>query len=372
MTDNKQNNKTPGGKLRYIVPILLLAIGCAGYGLYWLFVSRGTVYTDDAVIKTILAPCSSRVGGRVIELMAKEGDMVEKGEMLARLEDMPYKAQRDQASAGVEAARAELESAKLNLTKGKTTLDKNVAMAEAELRAASSSEELSRKMKRRLDNLEGVVATVEIDKAHVGLDSSEAMLEAAQEKLGLLKSSGAEQVSAAKAPAEMGISILENQVAMAESNLALAEARLSLAEDNLAQATVTAPVAGQISRRHVEPGQVVAPGQTIFSVSELSSSWIEANFKEDQFAGISANDKVTFTVDAYPGQKFEGHVRSVLGAAISEFSLLPAGSTSGNFIKVTQRIPVYIAIDAKDHPPFYPGLNVEVRVHISPDHQKAG
>jgi len=159
--------------------------------------------------------------------------------------------------------------------------------------------------------------------------------------------------------------IMENPHDMAQAHLALAQARLDLAEDNLAQTTVTAPVDGQVSRRHVEPGQVVSPGMSIFSITELTSPWIEANFKEDQLAEIRPGNLVTFTVDAYPGRKFEGHVVNVLGAALSEFSLLPAGSTSGNFIKVTQRVPVSIAIDEKDHPAFYPGLNVEVRVHLN-------
>lgn len=362
--DTGQKPNSAGNRLRYLVPLVLLGLGCLGYGIYWLAVARGTVYTDDAAIKTVLTPCSSRVGGRVMELLVREGDTVTPGTVLARLDEMPYRAQYDQAKAGVDAAKAELESTRLNLLKARLTLEKNVSMAEADFRAASSSEEYSRKMKQRFDHLEGVTSTVDIDRARSGWDASDARLEAARAKLGLLTSDGGSDGDTAKAPAELGILILENQVHMAEANLSLAKARLDLADDNLKQTTVTATVAGQVSHRHVEPGQVVAPGQSIFSISELSSPWIEANFKEDQLSGIRPGDAVTFTVDAYPGRRFDGHVVNILGAALSEFSLLPAGSTSGNFIKVTQRVPVYIVIDSNDHPPFYPGLNVEVRVHL--------
>jgi membrane fusion protein (multidrug efflux system) len=365
-TNGGNNKKAPPNRMRYIVPLLLVALGGVAYGIYWLAVARGTVFTDDAVIKTILTPCSSRVGGRVTGLLVKEGDTVHVGEVIARLDEMPYRAQRDEAAAGLDAAKAQLESARLNLLKAKLTLDKSVAMAKAELRAASSNEELSRKMKRRLNNLEGVAAAVEIDRADVGFDASQAQLDAARQKLGLLTTTGEGHGDTTKAPGELGIRILENQMDMAQANLELAKARLDLAQDNLAQTTVTAPVAGQVSRRHVEPGQVVGPGQSIFSISELASPWIEANYKENQLAEIRPGDPVTFTVDAYSGRHFKGHVVNVLGAALSEFSLLPAGSTSGNFIKVTQRVPVFIAIDGADHPPFYPGLNVEVRIHLHP------
>ncbi|HUT55838.1 MAG TPA: HlyD family secretion protein [bacterium] len=364
VSNSGNDKKSPPNRMRYAVPLLLMLLGCGAYGVYWLVVARGTVYTDDAVLKTILTPCSSRVGGRVTEFLVKEGDTVGPGKVLARLEDMPYSAQRDQAAAGVDAAQAELESARLNLLKARISLDKNVAMAQADLRAASSKEEYSRKMKKRLNNLAGLAATEEIDRADTGWDASDAMLDAARQKLGLLTTSGAGDGDTARAPAELAILILQNQVDMAEANLALAQARLAMAEDNLAQTTVSATVGGQISRRHVDPGQVVAPGQSIFSISEMSAPWIEANFKEGQLADIEPGDRVTFTVDAYPGRKFAGQVVSVLGAALSEFSLLPAGATSGNFIKVTQRVPVYIAIDGNDHPPFYPGLNVEVRIHL--------
>jgi len=363
-TANDADAKSGPNRLRYIIPLLLIALGVIVYGVYWTLVVRGTVYTDDAVIKTFLTPCSSRVGGRVIELLVKEGDTVSLGQVLARLDDMPYRAQRDQAAAGVEIAKAELESARLDLVKSRLTLEKQVAMAMAELRVASSSEELSLKMKRRLNNLKGVAPTVDIDRANTSLAASQARLAAAREKLELLMSEGVDG-DTARSPAELGILILENRVGMAQANLELAKARLALAQDNLDQTVVKAALSGQVSRRHVEPGQVVAPGQSIFSISELSFPWIEARFKEDQLVGIRPGDRVTFTVDAYPGRSFHGHVVNILGAAVSQFSLLPAGSTSGNFIKVTQRVPVYIAIDGESHPPFYPGLNVEVRIHLN-------
>jgi membrane fusion protein (multidrug efflux system) len=158
--------------------------------------------------------------------------------------------------------------------------------------------------------------------------------------------------------------VLENQYEMAKANLGLAQARLDLAENNLAEIEVKALADGQISRRHAEPGQVVAPGQKIFTITAASPIWVEANFEEDDVAALKPGDAASIKVDAYPGRVFSGHVAGVLPASLSQFSLLSAGASSGNFIKVTQRVPVRLILDAHDLPPLYPGLNVEVRVRI--------
>ena len=151
---------------------------------------------------------------------------------------------------------------------------------------------------------------------------------------------------------------------MAQANLDLARARLSLAENNFAEITVTALTDGWVSRRHVDPGQVVSPGQKLFSITSSSAQWIEANFEESDIGEIAPGDRVAIKIAAFPGRTFTGKVEGVMAASISRFSLLPSGASSGNFIKVTQRIPVRIALEGKDLPFLFPGLNVEVRVTI--------
>jgi len=370
-------NNHPARKRILLILALLLLSGFV-YGIYWLSAIRGTVYTDDAQIQALVVPCSSRVGGRVEEILVWEGQMVKKGQVLARLDDMPYRAQKEEAEAGVASAQAQLQLASLNLQKARSSLPKEIAIAEAELKSAMTRESLARREKEHLERLPGVATREQLDQANTAWQVAQSNLIAARQKLSLLTSPQAKAellYDPAKnpqfgstvnlPPRVMDILILEGQVEIAKANLNLAQARLDLATDNLSEIEVIARADGQIAKRHIEPGQVVAPGQTIFSISVISSPWVEANFEETDIAGIKPGCKARIKVDAYKHRTFNGYVDNVLGASISRFSLLPSGATSGNFIKVTQRVPVRILFADKDLPALYPGLNVEVRVEVA-------
>ncbi len=367
MTEQAQTepkNNTARKRITGILAILVL-IGIA-YGIYWLAVVRGTVYTDDAQTQSLVVPCSSRVGGRVEEILVWEGQMVKKGQVLARLDDMPYRAQKEEAEAGMAAAQAQLQSAILNLQKARSSLPKEIAIASADRQAASTKAALLLKEKNHLENLPGVATKDQLDQARTNYEVAASGLQASQQRLNLLTSPNPQLGSTVNLPPRLlDIAMLQNQVETAKANLALAQARLDLAQDNFDEITVAAKFDGQISRRHVDPGQVVTPGQRLFSISVLSLPWVEANFEEGDISGIKPGGKAFIKVDAYKGRSFNGYVDNIEGASISRFSLLPSGASSGNFIKVTQRVPVRVLFSDQDLPPLYPGLNVEVRVRVS-------
>jgi membrane fusion protein, multidrug efflux system len=365
---NQANNgkaETPASRRNLIIPIALVLTVGIGYGIYWLAVVRGTVYTDDAQTHSLLVPCSSRVGGRVVEVLAWEGQRVSKGQVLARLDEMPYRAQRDQAQAAVAAARTQLNSAELNHRRMESATTREVAMAQAELKSAEAKEALARKERDRFDNVKTWVPEETVDQFHTAYRSSESALTVAKNKLRLLTRHDPEAGDTTAPPREVELKVLSNQLELARANLALAQAQLDLAESNFAEIEVKAMSDGVISRRHVDPGQVVSSGQKLFSITAANSLWIEANFEEGDIAEVRPGDPATIKADAYPGRKVIGHVESVLPASLSTFSLLPSGASSGNFIKVTQRVPVCIAVEGQDLPYLFPGLNVEVRVTVS-------
>jgi len=133
---------------------------------------------------------------------------------------------------------------------------------------------------------------------------------------------------------------------------------------NLSYTRITAPADGVVSKKTVEVGQLVQPGQPLMSLVPLGDVWVTANLKETQTADVSQGDPADFTVDAYPGRHFSGHVESLSPATGAKFSLLPPDNATGNFTKVVQRIPVRIRLDGKNDPahPLRPGMSVVVTI----------
>ena len=166
---------------------------------------------------------------------------------------------------------------------------------------------------------------------------------------------------AAAAAAE--ISVAQAGVGAAEAVVKERQSDLDYARLERSYATLTAPIDGLVSQKDVEVGQYVQSGQTLMSISADADTWIVANYKETQIADIHPGEPAEFTVDGYPGRVFRGRVDSLAGATGARFSLLPPDNASGNFVKVTQRVPVKITIDPAPGQPFLrAGLSVDVAV----------
>jgi membrane fusion protein (multidrug efflux system) len=165
----------------------------------------------------------------------------------------------------------------------------------------------------------------------------------------------------------------EAQYKVALSQVNTSKAQLGVVETQLRNTRVLAPVSGVAARKWVTPGDIAQPGQPIFTIYDLNNIWITANFEETKLAAIHLDDPVEISVDTYPGRKFTGKVVLIGAAAVSQFSLIPPNNASGNFTKVTQRVPIKISIDARnsgnteqhsDRISLLPGMSVEVKIRV--------
>jgi membrane fusion protein (multidrug efflux system) len=203
-------------------------------------------------------------------------------------------------------------------------------------------------------------ARAQVTEAEASIKASESRL--AQARVGQ-QQAGAELRTAETAPQQVAASRARAEAAAAR--MQLAEVAVKQAELNLQRTKVMAPVAGIVSRRSVEPGQVIQPGQPLMTVIPLDRIWITANFKETQLKDMRVGQRVVVDVDAYGGREFEGKVESIAAATGSRFSLLPPDNATGNFVKVVQRVPVKIVLGSNQDPErlLRPGMSVTPTVY---------
>ncbi|HMJ10291.1 MAG TPA: HlyD family secretion protein, partial [Polyangiaceae bacterium] len=174
----------------------------------------------------------------------------------------------------------------------------------------------------------------------------------------------AELRTAQTAPQQM--TAMRARADSARAHAKQAETAVRQAELNMERAVVKAPIKGIVSKKSVEPGQVIQPGQPLMTIIPLEQVWITANFKETQLSDVRPGQRVTISVDAYGGRSFEGHVDSISAATGARFSLLPPENATGNFVKVVQRVPVKIVLEQGQDPEHLlrPGMSVTPTVRI--------
>jgi membrane fusion protein (multidrug efflux system) len=303
--------------------------------------------TDNAFIEGYVIPMASQVPGRVAQLLVKDNQAVKQGDVLLNIDPRDYEASLAQARADLAAAGSRLDQAKAQVRASVAKFDQalaTVSATDAENRRAADD-------LKRYESVESrAVSKSAIDLAQSQARAASANLEAAR--------------SAAKAAeAEAGLS--EAGVGTASASVQQAEAKLRQAELNLSYTEINAPEDGRVTRRVVEKGAYIQPGQALLAIVPRRY-WVIANFKEIQLTHMRVGQPVEVGVDAYPGRKFKGHVESIQSGAGARFSLFPPENATGNYIKVVQRVPVKILLDdlPADDLALGPGMSVvpEVRV----------
>ncbi len=395
-------------RVRLIGGAILVAL--VGIGIF-MFVTRGRESTDDAQVDAHVMPIAARIGGTVRRVSVTDNQRVEAGAELVALDAHDYEIAVSRAQAELANARAEAVAADANLPIVSATAvsdvetarhtvaraDSDIMEAEQDLEVAKArlstaqarqheQEANATKMTRDVERLRGLLAKDEIaqqqfDAAVASADASHAAVESAKSQVTEADAAsraansrlvqariGREQADAAWRSAQTAPRQVTATRARAESaaaRVALAEAALRQAQLNLDRVVITAPVSGIVSRKSAEPGQVIQPGQPLMAVIPLEQVWITANFKETQLEHIRSGLPVTVAVDAYGGREFKGKVDSIAAATGARFSLLPPENASGNFVKVVQRVPVKIVLDAGQDPEHLlrPGMSVTTTVH---------
>ena len=350
--------------------LLGLVVAAVVVGLVWHYYATHES-TDDAQIDAHIAPVSSRIAGTVLRVRVDDNQFVQRGTLLVELDPQDYqvalaKAKADLADAEAAAAAAHtgVPVTSINTASALATAHANVAAAEKE--ADSAQAQLRRaqadwvKAKADVDRYSGLYQKQEIsrqqyDAAVAAEEMTRASVESARAGVSAAQSrvvqAQAQVRSAQTAPQQ--IKITEQRAGAASAQVEQKRAVLQQAQLNLQYATISAPVSGIVSKRNVEPGQVVQPGQPLVSIVNLEDLWTTANFKETQLKNMRVGQPATIKVDAY-GTTYKGHVDSLGGATGARFSLLPPENATGNYVKVVQRVPVKIV--------FEPGQDVEHRL----------
>jgi membrane fusion protein (multidrug efflux system) len=363
-------------RARRIVIVAGLVAVLAGVGAWRHFAVRES--TDDAQIDGHVNPVAARVGGTVLSVLVQDNQHVEKGAVLVRIDPRDYevalaRAQADLAEneASARAAHTTVPLTSTTASSQETAADSELAGAAARLAAAQAqlreAEARERQTAQDLDRFRPLLAKDEIskqqfdsaataaDSARAGRDAAEAAVRGAEKAV--------EAARARLAQAGTGreqVDIVSARAASAAAKVEMARAALEQARLNLSYTEVKAPVSGVVSRRTVEAGQVVQPGQPLLALVPLDDIWVTANFKESQLRSIRPGQPVEIAVDAYGGRTYRGRVESIAAATGARFSLLPPENATGNYVKVVQRIPVKIVLEQgqdKEHL-LRPGMSV--------------
>ena len=348
------------GRARTALVVTALAVVVAGL-LAWRHFS-GRESTDDAQIDAHVNPVAARVGGTVLAVLVADNQPVEKGTLLVRIDPRDYevalaRAQADLAEneATARAARTTVPLTSMTAGSQEAAADSDLAGAQARLAAAQAQLREAQARERQtagdVERFRPLLAKDEISKqqfdaASTAADSARAFREAAEAAV-----HGAEKaIEAARArlaQARTGreqVDIVSARAASAAAKVEMARAALDQAKLNLSYTEVGASVGGVVSRKTVEVGQVVQPGQPLLALVPLDDVWVTANFKESQLRSIRPGQPVEIAVDAY-GRTYRGRVDSIAAATGSRFSLLPPENATGNYVKVVQRIPVKIVLE---------------------------
>jgi membrane fusion protein (multidrug efflux system) len=328
--------KLPSGKgalktiLMWIVPALLIL----GGGYYWL-TSGGSVSTDDAMIKQDIVSVSAQVNGPIEQVFVKNGAHVKRGDVLFRIDPQPYQVALEQAQAQLAAAR--LQTTQLQTQAAGTGADitgeqANLAIKQNALGRQQALLKQGFTTRSAYDDALNEVKTAEQDLADAKARAANA--------------------HAAIAPGE-------------QPSIAQAQAAIDKAKLDLSRTTIRAPMDGIVENAdNLQVGQMAVTGLGMLSLVHSKTAWVEANFKEKDVGKMVPGQRATIEVDAYPGHKFEGHVQSIGAGTGSEFSLLPAQNANGNWVKVTQRVPVRIAFNGNPSRPMIAGLSVNATVYF--------
>ena len=315
--------------------VVVAVMGGLIYGAFHLVYSLSHESTDDAYVTGVVVPVAAEIKGRVVNVYVRDNQYVSAGSPLLDIFPQDYADAVKERSQAVSTLTAE----KLELEASLTQRQKALAQARANLAAAAAEETLAEKELKRYDRLVREEATPRSQYDHV--ESRRAVAHARKE-------------AAAAAVDEAGGAIEAARARLGTQTFRIKEAEAAhrLAELNLRRTTLLAPIPGRIAKKSVDPGKYVQPGQALLAIVQ-QDTWIVANFKETQVGKMAVGQPVEVQVDAYPGIVFRGHVDSLQPGTGAVFSLLPPENSTGNFVKVVQRLPVKIVMDSPfdpDHP----------------------
>ena len=294
---------------RVVIPALIFVAAACVAAWYWYVNYRGYDSTDDAYVDANRVSISSKMLGRIVELAADEGDTVKAGEVIVRLDDADLRAQEAQAQAALVSAEENVKLTAVNLSRARDDYQRAQAQYAGK-----------------------VIPQDQYDHALKTLEAARA------------------------------------QQSIALAQVGSAKAQLGVVETSLRNTVIVSPMDGVVAKRWLLVGDVAQPGQPIFAVYDVAHVWVTAHFEETKMRSLALGAPVEISVDAYPKLRFTGKVYQLGTNTAAQFSLIPPNNASGNFTKITQRVPVKISITRSNDPavraPLLPGMSVEVKVKV--------
>jgi membrane fusion protein, multidrug efflux system len=332
----------------FVLVAIVVVVALIVVGTIFLIDSRRHETTDDAFVDGNASQIAAQAAGRVSHLYVDDNQLVHRGDPLVDIDTADISAKVDQAKAGVLTAQSQAQQALAQVEGQKANAAQAAATArQAEAEFTNAQQDLAR--------FKGVdpdaVSRQQYDQAVAQARAAKAKLDAAR---------------ATEATAQAQVRAAQANVGVAQSQVATAQAALETADIQLGYAHVVAPIDGRVTRRAVDVGNVIAIGQPILAIVS-DNLWVTANFKETQLKKMRVGQAAAIKIDAVPDVRFAGHVQSFQRAAGSYFSALPAENATGNYVKVTQRVPVKIVFDRPEELRKYnvgPGMSVKPRVSI--------
>ena len=406
-----QNNQLSNPHLRrMILGSLIVVIAAVSVALYQYY--RYRVTTDDAQVDGHVTPIASKIYGNVLEVLVEDNQKVKSGQVLVRIDPRDYQARVDQLRAALALAEGQSHAAQVGVPLSHEMTQSGTSAAEAQLSAAEADYQQSKVAEEKAATSELAYARANVDarqaayerakadlarmkplveKAEISQQQydaflatarvAESELKAAQEKAATARQevetahaktlSSASKVNQARAVLSQSIAgqkqvtIRSAEASSAAAAVSQARANLVASELQLSYTTIVAPSDGVVTKKSVEVGQIVQPGQGLMVLIPLHDVWVTANFKETQLDNVRPGQAAEIEVDMY-GKTFKGKVDSIAGATGARLSLLPPENATGNYVKVVQRIPVKIVLDpgVLDQEVLRPGMNVVATIFI--------
>ena len=344
MKDTPKEKVHPVNLFLTICAVLILAAGII-YLVNYLFLASKYEETNDAQVEAYISPVSARAGGYIKEVRFQEHERVKKGDTLVVLDEQEYVQRVREAESTVKNAMADLHVLDATIKSAQTgTLVNRDQIAAAKSRLWQQQKDIDRYSKLVKDE---AATGQEYEQVKSRFDVAGSDFDAAQDNL---------RVSEAK------IAELIARKDLLKTDLERKQAQLALARINLGYTVITAPTDGTMGRKTVLEGQQIQPGQTLVSIVKQQEIWVTANFKETQVSDMYVGQPVEITVDAIDDKTFHGRVEAIAASTGSRFSLLPADNSTGNFVKIVQRIPVKIHFTDTDLHQIRVGMNTKVSV----------
>lgn len=359
-TESTAGLQAKPSRTRFMMIMAVVLLAGASAGVFWWHVLQTTISTENAKVAADISDISFRTAGRLEQILVKDGEQVQVGQELARLDQEPLRIAREQARGALDMALANYGKLPYDLESKAMAVQKaqgQVAIAAVSVASAQTTLEDARRLLAKNQALfdSGALSEEALNTARSNCRKAEGALESARVNWESCQASLRDSQQQQAAAAATSESVLL-------AGIKQAQAGYDAADYNYNSTSLKAPFAGKVVRMAVQAGETVSSGQTVLSLVQGNNNWINANIEESKVNRLQPGQPVDISIDTYPGQVFSGRVESVGEVSHSTFALFSSDSTAGSFTKVNQRIPVKISVDTQGLV-FRTGTSARVKIY---------